>query len=54
MVGGVCYGNGFEGSSGDTTEIFFRGFCRGPEENTGTLSSVIAFWSKFEKRIFLI
>jgi hypothetical protein len=54
MVGGVCFGNGFEGSSGAPTEIFFGGFCRGTEENTETLSSVIAFWSKFEKRIFRI
>ena len=47
MVGGVAYGNVFEGSSDDLTEIFFGGFCRGLEENTGTLSDVMAFWPKF-------
>ena len=43
MVGGVAYGNVFEGSSDDLTDIFFGGLFRGPEQNTGTLSSVIAF-----------
>jgi hypothetical protein len=29
------------------TEIFFGDFCRGPEENTGTLSVLVAFCTKF-------
>jgi hypothetical protein len=47
MVGGVCYGNEFEGSIVDPNEIFFGVLSRGPEEDTGTLSVVMAFWPKF-------